>query len=125
MKLITAVIRSYQLPAVRAALYDREISKITISNILGSVQEDKQSDSTSQDDTEIHELQYRGAVRKIHTRQRTRVEVAVAEELVETAIEAISGAARTGEMGDGIIFITDIHDWVNIRTGERGSKTSD
>ena len=122
MKLITAIIRSYQLPAVKDALYRRQISKITIGNILGSVQESDENSDSASEEAEVSELQYRGATRKIYTRQRTRVEVAVQDELVETAIEAIEKAAHTGEMGDGIIFVMDIHDIVNIRTGERGSK---
>ena len=122
MKLITAIIRSYQLPAVKDALYSRQISKLTISNILGSVQESDETSDSASEEAEVTELQYRGATRKIYTRQRTRVEVAVQDDLVDTAIETIEKAAHTGEMGDGIIFVTDIHGWVNIRTGERGSK---
>ena len=122
MKLITAIIRSYQLPAVKDALYSRQFSKITISNVLGSVQESDDSAKSDSEDAEVTELQYRGATRKIYTRQRTRVEVAVQDDNVDNAIDAIEKAAHTGEMGDGIIFVTDIHDSVNIRTGERGSK---
>ena len=119
MKLVTAIIRSHQLPAVRDALFDRQISKISISTILGSVQSGDQYDFSSTE-REVSELHYRGAVRKVYARQRIRLEVAVQEDFVETAIEAIVQAARTGEMGDGIIYVVDIHEFVNIRTGERG-----
>ena len=117
MKLVQAVIRTHQLPAVKEALYDRQISKITVSNILGSVQ-DTESDYDSEG--EVSELKYRGAVRKVYVRQRTRVEVVVQDDFAEIAVDAISRAAHTGEYGDGIIFVYDVYDCVNIRTGERG-----
>ncbi len=84
MKLVTAIIRAHQVPAVRDSLYDRQISKISISTILGTVQQTDQYDFSSRGDHEVSELHYRGAVRKVYARQRIRLEVIVQEDFVET-----------------------------------------
>ncbi len=67
-----------------------------------------------------HTELYRGAEYVVDFLPKSKVEVAVADELVERVIEAISAAARTGKVGDGKIFVTDLHQALRIRTGETG-----
>ncbi len=117
MKLISAIIRSYQLRAVREALYAVDISKITITNVLGSVQQTEESEP-GDEEGRVFEFQHRGATRKVYTRQRVKIEIAVPDEDVETALETIKSAAHTGKLGDGIIYVTPIENWVIIRTGK-------
>ena len=117
MKLISAIIRAYQVTSVREALYAVDISKITITNVLGSVKGTDDSDSESTGGR-VSEFQHRGATTKVYTRQRVKIEIAVPDEDVETALETIKSAAHTGKLGDGIIYVTPIENWVIIRTGK-------
>lgn len=105
MKMILAVIRPEQLPAVKQALFDAEIRHMTASAAMGSAPRSEQQ-------------QYRGVKKEITLFKRVRLEVAVSEANVERAVEAIrSGAQVTG--GSGKIFVVNLDETVEI-SGERG-----
>jgi len=108
MKLIVAIIQPHQLPAVKQALFDEQIFKITVTNALGCGEEDK------------YQKVYRGVGFEVELLKKVRLELAVNEDFVERAIEAIVRGARTNQVGDGKIFVTDLMDCIRIRTGERG-----
>lgn len=110
MKMVVAIIQPHHLPAVKKALYENEIYKITVSNALGCGEQ-----------TGYHET-FRGVDKEVSLLKKVRVEIAVNEEYVEKTIDAIAKGARTGNVGDGKIFIMDLGDCVRIRTGERGKK---
>ena len=106
MKLISCVIRPERLPAVKEALYRAGVTGITISRVSGHGGE-----------REIVE-HYRGASVVLEFREKVKIEMAVSEPFVEPTIQAILGSARTGEVGDGKIFVQAIERVVRIRTGE-------
>jgi nitrogen regulatory protein PII len=106
MKLITAIIKPFKLDDVRAALSDLGISGMTVTEVKGF--------GRQRGHTEL----YRGAEYVVDFVPKTRIEVAVRDELVDQVIEAVSGAAKTGKVGDGKIFVTDIERSLRIRTGE-------
>jgi nitrogen regulatory protein PII len=107
MKLITAIIRPHRLDDVRAAIAEVGVSGVTVSEVRGF--------GRQRGHTEI----YRGAEYAVEFVPKTRVDVAAPDTLVEQVIEAISKAARTGKVGDGKIFVTELLQVVRIRTGER------
>jgi len=106
MKLITAIIKPFKLDEVRAALSELGVSGMTVTEVKGF--------GRQRGHTEL----YRGAEYVVDFVPKTRVEVAVRNELVEQVIEAIVKAAKTGKVGDGKIFVTDISRVIRIRTGE-------
>jgi nitrogen regulatory protein PII len=106
MKLITAIIKPFKLDDVRAALSEIGISGMTVTEVKGF--------GRQRGHTEL----YRGAEYVVDFVPKTRVEVAVKDVLIDQVVEAIVGAARTGKVGDGKIFISDIERVVRIRTGE-------
>jgi nitrogen regulatory protein P-II 2 len=106
MKLITAIIKPFKLDDVRAALSEIGISGMTVTEVKGF--------GRQRGHTEL----YRGAEYVVDFVPKTRVEVAVKDELLDQVQEAIVAAARTGKVGDGKIFISDIERVVRIRTGE-------
>lgn len=106
MKLITAIIKPFKLDEVRKAIADIGISGVTVTEVRGF--------GRQRGHTEI----YRGAEYTVEFVPKTKVEVAVADEIVEQAIEAIAQVARTGKVGDGKIFVADLEQVVRIRTGE-------
>jgi len=106
MKLITAIIKPFKLDDVRAALSEIGISGMTVTEVKGF--------GRQRGHTEL----YRGAEYVVDFVPKTRVEVAVKDELLDQVQEAIVAAARTGKVGDGKIFVTDIERVVRIRTGE-------
>ncbi len=106
MKLITAIIKPFKLDDVRAALSEIGISGMTVTEVKGF--------GRQRGHTEL----YRGAEYVVDFVPKTRVEVAVKDALLEQVVEAIVSAARTGKVGDGKIFISDIERVVRIRTGE-------
>jgi nitrogen regulatory protein P-II 1 len=111
MKLIVAVIRPEKLEAVKDALAEVQVFRLTVSDVQGFGRQKGQ--------TEI----YRGQEYTVNLVRKVRVEVAVNEDFVEPTIGAIMRAARTGEegkVGDGKIFVMPLLDVVRIRTGERG-----
>ena len=108
MKLIIAFIQPEKLNSVKQALYEREIFKMTVTNALGCGQQKGYHES------------YRGVDVEVNLLKKVRMEVAVNDEFVDPAVEAIIKGARSGTIGDGKIFITDLPECIRIRTGERG-----
>jgi nitrogen regulatory protein PII len=106
MKLITAIIKPFKLDDVRAALSDLGISGMTVTEVKGF--------GRQRGHTEL----YRGAEYVVDFVPKTRIEVAVRDDLVDQVIEAVSAAAKTGKVGDGKIFVADIERALRIRTGE-------
>jgi len=106
MKLITAIIKPVQLDYGRAALSEIGVSGMTVTEVKGF--------GRQRGHTEL----YRGAEYVVDFVPKTRVEVAVRSELVDPVVEAVLKAAKTGKVGDGKIFITEIDRVIRIRTGE-------
>ena len=109
MKLITAIIKPFKLDEVRAAVSDIGIRGLTVTEVRGF--------GRQRGHTEI----YRGAEYVIEFVPKTKIEIAVDDELVDQVIEAIMKSAKTGKVGDGKIFVFDLQQVVRIRTGERDS----
>ena len=110
MKLVTAVIKPFKLDEVREALSGIGVQGITVTEVKGF--------GRQKGHTEL----YRGAEYVVDFLPKVKVEAAVTDELVEQVIEAIEGAARTGKIGDGKIFVTAIEQVIRIRTGETGTQ---
>jgi nitrogen regulatory protein P-II 1 len=108
MKKIEAVIKPFKLDEVKEALQELGVQGMTVLEAKGYGRQKGQ--------TEL----YRGAEYVVDFLPKIKIEVVVADDQVDRAVEAISGAARTGRIGDGKIFISDILDVVRIRTGETG-----
>ncbi|HKU17387.1 MAG TPA: P-II family nitrogen regulator [Steroidobacteraceae bacterium] len=106
MKLISAIIKPFKLDDVRAALSEIGVSGMTVTEVKGF--------GRQRGHTEL----YRGAEYVVDFVPKTRIEVAVKEALVDQVVEAIIGAAKTGKVGDGKIFITELERVLRIRTGE-------
>lgn len=106
MKLVTAIIKPFKLDDVRAALSDIGISGMTVTEVKGF--------GRQRGHTEL----YRGAEYVVDFVPKTRVEVGVKDELLDQVLEAIVGAAKTGKVGDGKIFVSEIERVLRIRTGE-------
>jgi len=109
MKLIIAIIQPARLEAVKEELYKQEVNLITVSEVLGH--------GRQKGITEI----YRGAKETGNLLRKIRLEIAVNEDFVEPTIKAIVKGAKTGETGDGKIFVLDLKECIRIRTEERGS----
>jgi len=107
MKLITAVIRPERLPEVKAALFRAGVTGITLTRVSGHGGE-----------SEIIQ-RYRGETVLLEFHEKVRIEMVCSEPFVEPTIQAILGAARTGLVGDGKIFVQPIESVIRIRTGER------
>ncbi|MGH8242015.1 MAG: P-II family nitrogen regulator [Steroidobacteraceae bacterium] len=106
MKLVTAIIKPFKLDDVRAALSEIGISGMTVTEVKGF--------GRQRGHTEL----YRGAEYVVDFVPKTRIEVAVRDDLVDQVTDAIIGAAKTGKVGDGKIFVTTIERAVRIRTSE-------
>ncbi len=109
MKQITAVIKPFKLDEVRESLAAVGVSGLTVTEVKGF--------GRQKGHTEL----YRGAEYVVDFLPKVKVELVVADDSVENAIEAIVKAARTGKIGDGKIFVTPVEQVVRIRTGETGS----
>ena len=108
MKLILAIIKPFKLDDVREALTPLGVQGLTVSEVKGFGRQKGQ--------TEI----YRGAEYHVNFLPKIKIEVVVAASLADQVVEAIVGAARTGKIGDGKIFVTNVESAVRIRTGETG-----
>jgi nitrogen regulatory protein P-II 2 len=106
MKLVIAIIKPFKLDEVRDALTAIGVHGMTISEVKGY--------GRQKGHTEI----YRGAEYAVHFLPKVRIEVAVPDDQADRVIEAITAAAKTGQIGDGKIFVTDLSRAVRIRTGE-------
>lgn len=107
MKLITAIIKPFKLDDVRKAVGDVGVQGVTVTEVRGF--------GRQRGHTEI----YRGAEYAVEFVPKTKLEIAVSDQLAEQVIEAITKAAQTGKVGDGKIFVFDLAQVVRIRTGER------
>jgi nitrogen regulatory protein P-II 2 len=110
MKLITAIIKPFKLDDVREAIADIGIQGITVTEVKGF--------GRQRGHTEL----YRGAEYVVDFLPKAKIELAVSDDIVEQVVEAISNVARTGKIGDGKIFVTNLEQVVRIRTGETGSE---
>ena len=110
MKLITAIIKPFKLDEVREALGELGVTGVTVTEVKGF--------GRQKGHTEL----YRGAEYVVDFLPKVKVEVALADELVESAVEAITASAQTGKIGDGKIFITNTEQVIRIRTGETGAE---
>ena len=108
MKLVTAIIKPFRLDDVRNALSEVGVNGMTVTEVKGF--------GRQRGHTEL----YRGAEYVVDFLHKSKIEVAVADDLVERVVEAITAAARTGKVGDGKIFVTDLQHVLRIRTGESG-----
>ena len=106
MKLVTAVIKPFKLDEVREALSDIGINGLTVTEVKGF--------GRQKGHTEL----YRGAEYVVDFLPKVKIEVVVATDVVDQAVEAIIKAARTGKIGDGKIFVMPVEQVVRIRTGE-------
>ena len=109
MKLIIAYIQPERLNPVKQALYARKVFKISVTNALGCGQQMGYVEA------------YRGALREVNLLKKVRLAIAVNDDFIDTTIEGIIEGARTGDIGDGKIFVLPMDECVRIRTGERGT----
>ena len=108
MKLVSAIIKPFKLDDVREALSEIGVSGITVVEVKGF--------GRQKGHTEL----YRGAEYVVDFLPKIRVDLAISVDLLDQVIEAITEAARTGKIGDGKIFVSDLEQAVRIRTGETG-----
>ncbi len=109
MKLITAVIKPFKLDAVREALSEVGVQGVTVTEVKGF--------GRQKGHTEL----YRGAEYVVDFLPKIKLEVAVADEQLDSVVEAVSKAAHSGKIGDGKIFVTPLEQIIRIRTGETGN----
>ena len=110
MKKIEAIIKPFKLDEVKKALNDIHIEGMTVTEVKGF--------GRQKGHTEL----YRGAEYVVDFLPKVKIEVVTTEEMAGKVVEAITGAARTGKIGDGKIFVSSIEETVRIRTGERGKE---
>ena len=108
MKLIIAYIQPERLNAVKQALYEADVTKMSVTNALGCGAQGG-----------FHES-YRGVDIEVNLLKKVRLEIAVNEDYVERTLDAIIAGAKTGAIGDGKIFVVDLGECIRIRTGELG-----
>ena len=108
MKLITAIIKPFKLDDVRQAVADIGVQGVTVTEVKGF--------GRQRGHTEL----YRGAEYVVDFLPKAKLELAVADDIVEQVVEAICNTARTGKIGDGKIFVTNLEQVIRIRSGEIG-----
>ena len=108
MKLIIAYIQPERLNAVKQALFEADVTKMSVTNALGCGAQGGYHES------------YRGADIEANLRKKVRLEIAVNDEYRERTVDAIIAGAKTGEIGDGKIFVIDLAECIRIRTSEVG-----
>jgi nitrogen regulatory protein P-II 2 len=110
MKMIVAIIQPAKLPDVKKALFEAEVRKMTVTNVIGCGQQAGYTES------------YRGSVIEVNLIKKIRLEIAVNDNYVKPTIDAVIKGARSGNIGDGKIFVLDLPQCIRIRTGEEGSE---
>lgn len=110
MKLITAIIKPFKLDDVRTALGDIGVKGVTVTEVKGF--------GRQRGHTEL----YRGAEYVVEFLPKLKLDIAIVDEDVERVVDAVMGAAATGKIGDGKIFVSDLEQVVRIRTGESGAE---
>ena len=108
MKMVAAVIKPFKLDDVREALSDIGVQGITVTEVKGF--------GRQKGHTEL----YRGAEYVVDFLPKVKIELVVDDKMLDRCVEAITGAARTGKIGDGKIFVTTVEQVIRIRTGEQG-----
>jgi nitrogen regulatory protein P-II 2 len=108
MKLVTAVVKPFKLDDVREALSDIGVQGITVTEVKGF--------GRQKGHTEL----YRGAEYVVDFLPKVKIDIAIKDEMVEQAVEAITRVASTGKIGDGKIFVSNLEQVIRIRTGETG-----
>ena len=108
MKMVSAIIKPFKLDEVREALSQIGVQGITVTEVKGF--------GRQKGHTEL----YRGAEYVVDFLPKVKIEVAIADELLDSVLDAIEGAARTGKIGDGKIFVMPLEQSLRIRTGETG-----
>ena len=109
MKLIIAYIQPARFDAVKKELFIRKVTKMSVMNAVGCGQQMGYTET------------YRGTISQVNLRPKIRLEIAVNDNFVAPTIEGIVAGARTGKIGDGKIFVTNLEECIRIRTGEKGS----
>jgi len=104
------MIQPHRLPDVKQALFEADIHKMTVTNVLGCGQQKGFSET------------YRGVVHEVNLLKKIRFEVAVNEEFVDATVNAIIKGAKSGQIGDGKIFVSSLDQVIRIRTGEKGEE---
>ena len=110
MKMVTAIIKPFKLDDVREALAEVGVQGITVTEVKGFGRQ------------KGHTALYRGAEYVVDFLPKMKIELAVSADLLEQVVEAITSVARTGKIGDGKIFVTDLEQAIRIRTGETGEE---
>ncbi len=110
MKLVIAMIQPHKLPDVKQELFKANINKMTVSNVLGCGQQGGFSEV------------YRGVITEVNLLKKVRIEIAVNEEFVDPCVKAIITGAKTGNIGDGKIFVLELGECIRIRTEEKGKE---
>ena len=110
MKLVTAIVKPFKLDDVRQALSSVGVQGVTVTEVKGL--------GRQKGHTEL----YRGAEYVVDFLPKVKLEIAVSDDKLDSVIEAISDSAKTGKIGDGKIFVADLHQVVRIRTGETGDE---
>lgn len=110
MKLVIAYIQPHKLQDVKRTLYEAKVCKMSVTNAMGCGEQHGYEES------------YRGIKFEVNLLKKVRLEIAVNEDFVEKTIDAICAGAKTGNIGDGKIFVVDLPECIRIRTGEKGKK---
>lgn len=110
MKLVIAFIQPHKLQDVKKALYKAEVHKMSVTNALGCGEQ------------QGYEESYRGIKFEVNLLKKVRLEIAVNEEFLDKTIDAIIEGAKTGQIGDGKIFVLNLSECIRIRTGDKGKK---
>ena len=108
MKFVTAIIKPFKLDDVRESLSEIGVQGVTVTEVKGF--------GRQKGHTEL----YRGSEYVVDFLPKVKLEVAIADDLLERTLEVVAGAATTGKIGDGKIFVTDLEQVIRIRTGETG-----
>ncbi len=110
MKLIIAYIQPHKLKDVKQSLFDAKVGKMSVTNAVGCGEQ------------QGYEESYRGIKFEVNLLKKVRLEIGVNDDFVDKTIDAIIAGAKTGQIGDGKIFVLDMPECIRIRTGDRGSK---
>lgn len=108
MKLIIAIVQPEKLTDVKQALTEAKVGKMTVSNVIGCGSQGGYTET------------YRGAITEVNLLDKVRFEIAVNDEFVKPALDAIIKGARSGKIGDGKIFVVPLEQCIRVRTGETG-----
>ena len=109
MKLIVAYIQPQKLNSVKQALFSKDIFKMSVTNALGCGQQKGYNDN------------YRGVDMEVNLLKKVRIEIAINDDFVDQTVDAVIEGARSGNIGDGKIFVLPIEKAIRIRTGEKGT----